>query len=155
MRNEPTTAPSGAHNEESEIEGFCMEITDEKAAELGHLLRQGASMARELIGLHRLDARFGERLARDFEDALAELMPPAAKPAKTLADCLNLAISIVEGDRPKQRPCRCNAYSFLHRAKSGDCCGCESAPDCGHWIRIPDYYGTGDHSNVRYERAEK
>ena len=54
-----------------------MEITDEKAAELGHLLRQGASMVRELVSLHRIDARFGERLVRDFEEALAELMPPA------------------------------------------------------------------------------
>ena len=87
-----------------------MELTNEKAAELGHLLRQGASMARDLVSLHRLDARFGERLARDYEEALAELMPPPtmtvktpattpAKPAKTLVDCLGLAISIVEGDR--------------------------------------------------------
>ena len=132
-----------------------MQITNEKAAELGHLLRQGASMARELIGLRRLDARFGERLAKDFEEALAELTPPPAKPVKTLADCLDLAISIVAGERPKQEPCRCNAYQFPHRAKAGDCCGCETVPDCHHWTRIPDYYGTGDRDNVRYDRAEK
>ena len=51
--------------------------------------------------------------------------------------------------------CRCDAYPFPHRAKAGDCCGCESAPDCHHWTRIPDYYGTGDHINVRYERVDK
>ncbi len=106
-----------------------MQITDKKAAEICHLLRQGASMARELIGLHRLDARFGERLAKDFEEALTDLMMPAP-------------------------PCRCTAYPHPHRLGSGDCCGCESAPDCWHWIRIPDYYGTGDRDNVRYERAE-
>ena len=54
-----------------------------------------------------------------------------------------------------ERPCRCAAYPHPHRLGGGDCCGCESAPDCGHWIRVPDYYGTGDHSNVRYERTEK
>jgi hypothetical protein len=51
--------------------------------------------------------------------------------------------------------CRCIAYTFPHRAQSGDCCGCETSPDCHHWNRIPDYYGTGDRDNVRYERAEK
>ena len=135
-----------------------MELTNEKAAELGHLLRQGASMVRELVSLHRLDVRFGERLARDYEDALAELMPPPAKPVKTLADCLDLAISIVERDRPspdEEILCRCSAYSSRHVLGEGDCCGCETSPDCHHWNRIPDYYGTGGRDNVRYERAEK
>ena len=87
-----------------------MNIDETRAAEIAHLLRQGASMVRELVSLHRIDARFGERLAKDFEEALAELTPPPmmtvktpattpAKPAKTLVDFLDLAISIVEGDR--------------------------------------------------------
>ena len=267
-----------------------MEITDGKAAELSYLLHLGAKMTRDLIRLRRLDASAGERLALDFEEALAALMPPAhrwpqdkpgrnykaqplagrllalmlhhprlctdladalqplredsgprrssldlvfkvfdliqknpdytfnhvlsywhqvhgqdernllariaanelllasetaavdplaeareiiarltdyedavgdmtappARPAKTLADCLDLAISIVE--RPKTKdviPCKCTAYLHTHFLGEGDCCGCETSPDCEHWTRVPDYYGTGDRDNVRYERVEK
>ena len=133
------------------------EPTTTTPAEIAHLLRQGASMAREMIGLRRLDARFGERLALDYEEALADLMQPA-RPAGTLADCLDLAISIVKQERPKTKdviPCKCTAYLHTHFLGDGDCCGCETSPDCEHWTRIPDYYGTGDRDNVRYERREK
>jgi len=51
------------------------EPTTTTPAEIAHLLRQGASMAREMIGLRRFNTRFGEMLARDYEQALAELMP--------------------------------------------------------------------------------
>ena len=39
--------------------------------EIAHLLRQGASMVRELAALKRLDARFAERLEADYNEALA------------------------------------------------------------------------------------
>ena len=52
-------------------------------AEVAHLLRQGASMVRELRDLKRLDARFAERLEQDYRDALARVMDvePAPEPA--------------------------------------------------------------------------
>ncbi len=51
--------------------------------EIAHLLRQGASMVRELAALKRLDARFAERLEQDYRDALARVMDvePAPEPA--------------------------------------------------------------------------
>ena len=42
--------------------------------EIAHLLRQGASMVRELAALKRLDARFAERLEQDYNEALAYVM---------------------------------------------------------------------------------
>lgn len=42
--------------------------------EIAHLLRQGASMVRELASLKRLDARFAERLEQDYRDALAAVL---------------------------------------------------------------------------------
>ena len=42
--------------------------------EIAHLLRQGASMVRELAALKRLDARFAERLEQDYNEALAYIM---------------------------------------------------------------------------------
>ena len=42
--------------------------------EIAHLLRQGASMVRELRELKRLDARFAERLEADYNEALAYVM---------------------------------------------------------------------------------
>ena len=68
------------------------------------------------------------------------------------------ATTAAELGRPKPAtiiPCRCTAYSGAHPLGEGDCCGCETSPDCEHWTRIPDYYGTGDRDNVRYERREK
>ena len=51
--------------------------------EIAHLLRQGASMVRELAELKRLDARFAERLECDYNEALARVMDvdPAPEPA--------------------------------------------------------------------------
>lgn len=142
---------------------------NQDSIELAHLLRQGASMVRELKSLRRIDSMFAERLATDYEEALSELMPPPmmtvktpattpAKPPRTMAECMDLAISIVERDRPspdEEILCRCSAYSSRHVLGEGDCCGCETSPDCEHWTRVPDYYGTGDRDNVRYERTEK
>ena len=42
--------------------------------EIAHLLRQGASMVRELAALKRLDARFADRLEQDYRDALAYVL---------------------------------------------------------------------------------
>ena len=42
--------------------------------EIAHLLRQGASMVRELAALKRLDARFAERLETDYNEALAGVL---------------------------------------------------------------------------------
>ena len=42
--------------------------------EIAHLLRQGASMVRELRDLKRLDARFAERLEQDYRDAMAAVL---------------------------------------------------------------------------------
>ena len=39
--------------------------------EIAHLLRQGASMVRELAALKRFEARFAERLECDYNEALA------------------------------------------------------------------------------------
>jgi hypothetical protein len=50
--------------------------------------------------------------------------------------------------------CNCWAYPFPHRKGGGGCCGCDDAPNCYHWERIADYYGTGDWDNVRFERKE-
>ena len=44
--------------------------------EIAHLLRQGASMVRELRDLKRLDARFAERLEQDYREALAYVVDP-------------------------------------------------------------------------------
>ena len=51
--------------------------------EIAHLLRQGASMVRELRDLKRLDARFAERLEADYNEALAAVLAtdPAPEPA--------------------------------------------------------------------------
>ena len=56
---------------------------NEQQIELAHLLRQGASMVRELAALKRLDARFAERLEQDYRDALAGVLAkgPAPEPA--------------------------------------------------------------------------
>ena len=48
--------------------------------ELAHLLRQGASMVRELAELKRLDARFAERLEQDYRDALDSVLAGEEKP---------------------------------------------------------------------------
>ena len=42
--------------------------------EIAHLLRQGASMVRELASLKRFDARFAERLEADYNEALAYVL---------------------------------------------------------------------------------
>jgi hypothetical protein len=51
--------------------------------EIAHLLRQGASMVRELRDLKRLDARFADRLEADYNEALASVLAadPAPEPA--------------------------------------------------------------------------
>lgn len=47
---------------------------DQQQIEIAHLLRQGASMVRDLRDLKRLDARFAERLAQDYNEALAYVL---------------------------------------------------------------------------------
>ena len=51
-----------------------MQITESQRADLLHLLRQGAKMARELTQLRKFDARSGERLALDFEEAARTIL---------------------------------------------------------------------------------
>lgn len=61
-------------------------------AELAHLLRQGASMVRELAALKRLDARFAERLEQDYNEALASVIASGddlAELHRIAADALN------------------------------------------------------------------
>ena len=52
--------------------------------------------------------------------------------------------------------CNCDAYPFPHRLGSGACdeCGCPNAPECGHWIRTADPFGTGDSWMVEFERIK-
>ena len=60
--------------------------------ELAHLLRQGASMVRELRDLKRLDARFAERLEQDYNEALASVLSASddlAELHRIAADALN------------------------------------------------------------------
>jgi hypothetical protein len=74
-----------------------MTITKSQCAEINLLLRQGAKMARDLTPLRKFDARFGERLAQDFTDAADELVDMTKKArTKTLGDCFDLALSIIE-----------------------------------------------------------
>ena len=87
-----------------------MNITESQTADLLHLLRQGASMARELVTLHRLDARFGERLALDYIEAtdwLAAGMTHRSKEGDGLSGSI---------------PARfCDAYQFPHVREPGRC----------------------------------
>lgn len=84
-----------------------MKITESQTADLLHLLRHGASMAREMTAMHKFDARFGERLALDYIEAADGLVVGMRHHGKdgggegqtTLLDCLDLAISIVEEER--------------------------------------------------------
>lgn len=60
--------------------------------EIAHLLRQGASMVRELASLKRLDARFAERLETDYNEALAIVIASGddlAEMHRIAADALN------------------------------------------------------------------
>lgn len=78
-----------------------MKINQSQCSELNLLLRQGAKMARELTALRKFDARFGERLAQDFTDAADDLADMTKKTrTKTLGDCFDLALSIIESERP-------------------------------------------------------
>lgn len=74
-----------------------MEIPKSQCAELNLLLRQGAKMARDLTALRKFDARFGERLEQDFTEAADDLVGRMKQTrTKTLGDCFDLALSIIE-----------------------------------------------------------
>lgn len=58
-------------------------MNNQQQIEIAHLLRQGASMVRELRDLKRLDARFADRLEQDYREALTAVLAtdPAPEPA--------------------------------------------------------------------------
>ena len=49
-------------------------MNEQHRIEIAHLLRQGASMVRELASLKRFDTRFAERLEQDYNEALAYIV---------------------------------------------------------------------------------
>ena len=61
-----------------------------------------------------------------------------------------MAAELIFGDGMS---CDCAARHFDHDID--ECCGCEDAPECAHWIASVDPFGTGDYWHTEYERAPR